>query len=265
MPRILKAATVFIDRENKVQIKADIIPPLPETAGAPDLSDSPDLPEISPEELAEDIVKKAEDEANVIILRAEMDAAAILKKARDEAAVFKADSEARAAEDAQRIREESYQEAYQKGVDEATAVGDSIKAEAQSVLQAAIQEKEETLLAIEPDAVNLIIDIVDKLLGAAVKVNPAVVVSLIRQGFAGATLSGQISIRVSEADYEQTSIYKEELMAAVGGTVEPEIVKDLSLGPTECIIDTPFGGIDVSLRPQFEALRENLIFLLEHP
>ena len=253
MSRILKAANVFIDQDNKVHIKVEELP-LPEQAEAQ-----------LPEEAAENIIKKAEDEAAYLIRRAEMEAAALLEKARAEAASYKADVKARVEEEAQRIREQSHQEAYQKGMDEAISEGNAIKTEAQSIRDAAIKERDETRLAIEPDAVNLIINIIDKLLGNAIRVNPAVVVSLIRKGFAGSTLSGQITIRVSDIEFEHVLARKDELMAAAGGTAELEIVKDLSLSPTDCIIDTPFGGIDVSLTPQFEALRENLIFLLEHP
>ena len=172
--------------------------------------------------------------------------------------------------EARRIYEENRQEGYQKGMEEAKAEGDAIKEEAQGVLDSAIREREETRQAVEPDAVNLIINIVDKLLGNSVKINPALVVTLIRQGFAGATLHGQVTIRVSENDYQETVAHRDEIvaaasgMAAGGGTAEIEIVRDLSLGPTDCIIDTPFGGIDVSLTPQFEALKEHLLFLLEH-
>jgi len=259
LSRVLKARDVVVDADNKVHIKVEAYrPPFEE-------SDDDIPPELTAEEIARELLGKAEYEAAGVRERAEVDAQAIKIKAEQDAAAYKARVEAQADAEAQMLREQSQEEGYSQGMAEANAVGEQIRAEAQQVLDDAIQERDEMRLALEPDAVGLIIDIVAKLLGDTVVINPAVIISLIRQGFAGSTLSGKISVRVSESDYEHAEAGRDELMAAIGGTAELEIVKDLSLGAMDCVIETPFGGIDVSLTPQFEALRENLIYLLEHP
>jgi flagellar biosynthesis/type III secretory pathway protein FliH len=40
-------------------------------------------------------------------------------------------------------------------------------------------------------------------------------------------------------------------------------VKDLSLNPTDCIIETPYGNIDCSLERQMQDLIENLYYIYE--
>lgn len=260
MPKIFKASTVYIDQDNKVQIKADV--DVPESMKI--VEETIDITSGDPEELAGNIVENAKNEAAAILGKAIKDSEAMLKKAEKDSEILMAETRIRLEEEGRQIREENRNEGFRKGMDEAEAVGVTIKGEAQSVLNAAVQERNEMREALEPDAVNLIINIVEKLLGDAVKVNPAVIVSLIRKGFAETTLTGQVVIRVSEADYPRVMDSMEELMAAAGGTAELEVVKDLSLGSADCIIDTPFGGIDVSLTPQFESLKENLIFLMEH-
>ena len=255
MPRVLKAAEVYVDQDNTVQIKANFFPAVETDAEETPVGESP-----------ADILKRAESEADFIMRRADVESGEIMEKAEKEAERIVLMAEARMEEEASKLYEENRKNGYQQGIDEATAEGERIRAEAQSVLEAAIQERDETRAAIEPDAVNLIINISEKLLGNTVRLNPAVVVALIRQGFAGvSSLTGQVTIRVSEDDYTEVLAYKEELTAAAGGLAEVEVVRDLSLGKADCVIDTPFGGIDVSLTPQFEALKENLIFLLEHP
>jgi len=52
------------------------------------------------------------------------------------------------------------------------------------------------------------------------------------------------------------------LLAAVEGGAEVEIVKDLSLGKAECIIETPYGSVDCSLEGQIEQMRESLMMIL---
>ena len=283
LPRVLKAASVYIDQDNMVQIKADI--PLgiklAEAKGGPlpddspfgvELSEASDVADSTPEEIAQDIVQRAQDQAKDMIEQAKKEASTTISKAQAEAEALVLEATARMEEEGARIREESRNEGHQQGMDQAAAEGNAIRAEAQKVLDDAVRERDEMRLALEPDAVNLIINIVEKLLGDIVRINPAVIVSLIRMGFGGATMSSQsgqagnrVMIRVSEADYLEAVGHMEEIKAAAGGVVEIEIVKDTSLSQADCIIDTPYGGIDVSLGPQFEALKENLIFLLEHP
>jgi len=266
LPRVIKAGTVYIDQDSTVQIKTEAIKPIlppPEIVEAEE--EAVDLTEARQAQAATDVLKSADEEAAAVLRRADMELQAIIAKAQNEADTLKADAEARIEEEARRIREEAHQEAYQKGMDEARAEGNAIRAEAERIRAEAIREQTETRLALEPEAVRLIVNIVEKLVGSAVEINPALVVSLIRKGFAGATLSGQVVVRVSDNDYKHVMDHQEEILALTGGMAQVEIVRDPSLGLTDCVIDTPFGGIDVSLTPQLEALRENLIFLLEHP
>lgn len=260
LPRVLKAAEVYIDQDNTVQIKA----PAPVIAGPEETETEIETENEIFEKAPEDLIKKAEEEAAFILRKAEIESQNMLTKAKEEAAFLTEETRIRLEEEKHQIHEESRQEGYTQGIEEATAKGNDIKAEAQAVLDDAVRERDETLKAIEPAAVNLIIDILEKLLGNAVKINPAVIVALIRKGFADANLSGQVTVRVSESDYPEVMACKEELIGAIGGTAEIEIVRDLSLEPTNCIIDTPFGGIDVSLTSQFEALKADLLFLLQN-
>jgi flagellar assembly protein FliH len=132
------------------------------------------------------------------------------------------------------------------------------------MLELAQMDCDEMRTSVEPEAVNLIIDITRKLLGEAIEIDPSLVAELIRNGFAGTTFKGPVAVRVSPAAYEAVAEHKEELIAAAGGNAELEIVKDLSLTePADAVIDTEIGGIDVGLDTQFNAISEDLISLLE--
>ena len=255
MPRVLKAAEVHVDNEKTVRIKS--LNPLRIEEEQPE-------EESALAERPEDIIQRARDEADVILRNAEIKSRSLVSNAQENAAVLIAEAKAHMEAEAFKLLNEKRQEGYQQGLVDSTAEGDAIKDEAQKVLENAIAERDAARLDLEPDAVKLIISIVEKLIQGAVEINPALVVSLIRMGFADInSLSGQVTVRVSENDYEEATAHKEEIAAAAGGTAEIEIVRDLSLAVAECIIDTPFGGIDVSLAPQFEALKENLLFLLK--
>lgn len=229
---------------------------LDEMAGADD--------EITPEEQVRRIVEKARGEAAEITRAARADAEEALTKTQQDIDLMTREANFQLEENRRRVLEENRVKGYQEGYSKAEAAGEAIKAEAQSVLDAAYREQEEVRQALEPDAVHLIIGITDKLLGDAVDVNPGVVTALIRAGFAGATLStkGEVTVRVSAQDYEEVAAHKDEIMAMVGGSAELSIVQDISLNATDCLIDTPYGRIDCSLAPQYKALRENLVYLL---
>ena len=256
MSSILKAANVFIDLDNAVHIKGAVIKPtLPEVIE----------PVEEPSKLAEDIVQRAKEEADCIVKQADIESKNLIANAKQEVDSIITEIKAINEKEALIMYEKSRQNGHQEGIEQAVAEANAIKAEAQNHLDETMRKMEEMRLSLEPDAVNLIINIVEKLLGDAVNLNPAVVVSLIRRGFAEADVSGQVTVRVSDVDYLEVVARKEDLMAEAGGLVEIEIVRDLSLSSTDCVIDTSFGGIDVSLKPQFEAIRENLIFLLGRP
>ncbi|MCL2398202.1 MAG: FliH/SctL family protein [Defluviitaleaceae bacterium] len=261
MPRVLKAATVYVDQENKVQIKNAVIKPkLPEVIEEM----LPEVSDVAPEEQAQDIVQQAHDDAAFILGQAEKEYEELITKGQKEVENLIVEAQSRMEEEGRRIREECKIEGYQEGIDSALEEATAIRTEAKTLLADTVKTCDQTRLDIEPDVVNLIINIVEKLLANAVNINPSVVVALIRAGFDSTTLSGQVVVRVSDNDYVSVMEYKEELTAVAKGAANVEIVRDVSLKSTECIIDTPYGGIDVSLTPQFESLRENLIYLLEH-
>jgi flagellar assembly protein FliH len=261
LPRVIKAATVYVDLENKVQIKNEAIKmKLPEVVE----EILPEVSEVAPEEQAQNIVQQARDEAALILSQADKEYEEMTARGQEEVENLIAEAQTRMEEEGQRLREQCKAEGYQEGIDSALNEATAIKTEAKEILDNTLQTCDQMRLDVEPDAVKLILDIAEKLLADTVKINSAVVVSLIRAGFANTTLSGQVVVKVSDEDYDAVAEYKEELKANAKGASEVEIVRDLSLKATECIIETPFGGIDVSLWPQFESLRENLIYLLEH-
>lgn len=262
MPKILKAEQVYIDEDNIVTIKSTIdLPPIEREQAIVD-------DELPLEQTAEDLLASAKTEADLLLKRTSAESEKILKTAEKEAERIIAECKAKMEAESLLLYEEKRQEGYNKGIDDATDEAARIKNEAQDVLDTAHKDATDIKKAVEPEAVNLIINIIEKLIGDTVKINPAVVVSLIRKGFEGSTVSsqgGQIIVRVSGDDYDDVFAYKNDIEAMAGGLSEVEIVRDLSLSKTDCVIDTPFGGIDVSLTPQLESLKENLIFLMEHP
>lgn len=247
MPNILKAGAVTVDNE-KVNIEVGPVAAvyIPEASFVPEAEE-----EESPEEKAHHILQKAEHDADQLRRKAAGEAASIIEDAKKQATA-----------ESQAIKEQARSDGYQEGLQKATSEGEAIKAQANKVLEDARRERAETEASLEPDMVDLINKIVAKLLDDTIRINPGVIINLIRQGLAGATLTGNIFVHVSQYDFEEVTENKEALLAMTDGSVKLEIIRDLSLNRMDCVIETPFGNIDCSLTQQSDALRENLNYIL---
>jgi len=256
--KILKAATVKVDNDNKVVI--DVSAQLQYTPTDNDnLTDNNDESVVESNKIAQvnqTVAKK--------IRQAELQAEEIIANAKKIASEEQESIRATAETEAVRLMEEYRDIGYKEGMDLAISEGNTIKEEANEILKAAESEKKQMQENLEPEMVDLIIKITEKLLGNATNINPKVIINLIKQGLSSTVITGDVMIYVSADDLEQVQKHKEELMTLTDGSVNLEIVKDLSLNPMDCIIGTPFGDIDCSLGQQFESLRANLTYILNN-
>ena len=247
--RIYKRGVLNVETESKYVIE---VYPQSELDDTDEQSD-PEKKEKDAQKSASRIIRHAERQAEEIKSNA-------LKAAAEKQEAIKKNAEAEAA----KIFSESRDMGYKKGMDVATDEGEAIKAEARQILADAKAEREEMQKNLEPEIVGMIIGITEKLLGNIAEVNPAIILNLIKQGFATASISGSVTVYVSADDYDLVVDKKEELMSLTDGSVKLEITKDLSLSPLDCVIETPMGDIDCSLGQQFESLRANLTYILNN-
>lgn len=247
--KVFKAASVNIENGNVVHLENDdsigILPPADEE----DAYDGA-VQELSRDEAA-DIISQAESDAKNMAANAINESKKILQEAQDQAQSL-----------AEAIKQEAYDAGYREGLDSGKQEGETIIAEAQAVLQGAHDERAQILGSIEGDMLDLIIGITHKLIGDIADTNPQIITSLIKQGMAGATLSGNIVIHVSPEDYDEALANKEMLKSMTSPSVTIDINNDVSLQQYDCIIETPYGVIDSSLGQQFEGLRRDLYLIL---
>lgn len=204
-------------------------------------------------ETEDDVLNNARNEAEVILSEAKGNARIILEEAKREASVIKVTTE-----------DQARKEGYEKGYNEGVLSAEQIRKSASDELESAQFEKQEMLAKVEPEVVELIVSIVDKLLPKVAKFNRGTVVNLIKQGLEGATIKSSVTVHVSKEDYETTVAQKDEIAESLETSVTLEIVADPALMANDCIIETAFGNIDCSLDAQYNTLRENLYYILEN-
>ena len=246
--RILKAERIKVDEFNRVTIE---VPAIEEESNVS--ADAEDDAEAQAMNAAARIVNTAQMQANEILSRARMEALETQAK-------IEAETQAEAA----KLLKETEESAYNQGMAKAKAEGDKIIAEANKILTDAKNQRQFLQETLEPDIVKLIIGISDKLIGNAKNLNPKTITYLVRQGFGIGQITGDIKILVSPDDFEMVVQSKDELLAFTDGSANLDIVKDLSLNPLDCVIETSMGHIDCSLDGQYSALKDNLTYLLQN-
>ena len=201
----------------------------------------------------EDILSAAQAEAEAIIGQAKKNAEFIMADVRQQADKIREENIAAA-------QEEGFKKGYGDGVKSAeelmkTAEGELAKAQA---------VRENALKELEGELIGLVLGISKKLLGDSVQINRQVVLNLIKMGLSDTTAVGDITIRVSAGDYELVVKNKEDIVQNASSGSKVEIMKDASLEPGGCIIETPFGNIDCGIGEQFEALKQSFHYICEH-
>ncbi|MDR1705575.1 MAG: hypothetical protein LBS19_12935 [Clostridiales bacterium] len=159
------------------------------------------------------------------------------------------------------IMEEARQAGYESGITQGRKDGELLRTQALEVLDDAQKQRAEMIAGVEGELVQLVMDISEKLLRNKAAFSPQLILCLIKAALSETTTSEDITVRVSEDDYDGVLENKEELMKMVGGGAKLEIVKDMALGKSDCVIETAYGYIDSSLDQQLSALREQIYFI----
>lgn len=258
MSKILKAPSIIIDNENKINIDVPTF--------SKDINLDFDYSLEENESLDEDnyidekdsideeiILANAKNKADNIIKEAELEAEKIIEEAKIEAENIKMET-----------FEESKKNGYNIGLEEAYAEVEGMKNATENEYNEALKQREIIIDSIEEDMVNLMEKILNKILGDSVNINPKVILSLIKQGLSKNTVSGDVFIHISKDDYDCALEEKETIISFTDGNTNIELIKDFSLNKGDCIIETPFGNIDCSLDQQFQNLKDNLYYILEN-
>jgi len=240
-----------LDRDNAVVINVNDASEFEAHDLLDDTDPGEDETPISPQEEAAQILEEARLEAEQIINDAKAagiaEQANLRREAKSEIAV---------------LLEQTKTQGYEEGMSIAMQEGDAIRAQARQILMEAEAARQEMQERLEPEMVDLIIGITNKLIGNAMALTPNLVLALVRKGMQSATITGDIKIYVSPDDFDNVIANKDEISAMADSSVKIEIVKDANLAAMDCVIETPFGNIDCSLGQQLEAITQNITYLL---
>ncbi len=159
--------------------------------------------------------------------------------------------------------EEGYKEGYKIGHQEGREQADNIIKEAMDIKNKNIVTREEIAKELEPEIINMIITIYEKIIGDRIK-EEDFIIDLVKKGISSLDPTDELTIIVSKDDYEKVLENKEQILAGASFINKLNIKYDINFKQRDCIFEMDKGSIDLSLDDQLEELKKTILKILDN-
>lgn len=249
LSKIFKASRVILDENAFVlKNKEEVI----ENHNAQERDTDPDFSDLSNERRPDDSVEQAKQEAEAILEEADAEADLKLKNAEMSSESIISDAYDQAKGIMERAKQDGYKDGFDSGLAESQKVGNEIIEQAETIKQAWLTEREAVFKSAEKEMIDLVLEVVEKLLNHHVETDVSLIESLIKMGIQRVSRTEQLTIRVSTDDYNQAISVKPIILAMSDKIDAIEIKRDPSLQNGSCMIDADSGSVDSGIWTQFE-------------
>ena len=205
----------------------------------------------APSEDTSALLGKAQEEAAEIVSAAKQQADTIVKEALEQAENSK-----------KNVLEEARMNGYREGINRANKEVEQLKAELarkEKELETHYRAQYDTM---ESDLVETITGIYEHIFHVDLSSQRELLVHLIAATMRKSDSSRSFIIHVSKEDYPFVSMQKKQLQAGVAGVNSSvEIIEDMTLAKSECLIEADGGIFDCGLGTQLEELGKKLKLL----
>jgi flagellar assembly protein FliH len=204
------------------------------------------------DESTENILREAKFEAERTVEEARNIAKKIIDDANNEIDYLKKIEEEKA-------RKIGYEEGLIKGYEE----NRSIIAKSEEIKHNMENLFLETVNSMEEEIVKLVLHISEKILNFEMDNNRAYIISLIENTLKKSNDREDLTIRVSNEDYDYINDNEKLIYKEVEGIKNINILMDTTLSKGSCIVETKYGFIDNSINKQLEKIRENFYEIIK--
>lgn len=168
-------------------------------------------------------------------------------------------------------REEGYAEGRAEGYADGRAAGEAEFEAARSgwrqdveALMARIEADRQSLWRdAEPQMVNFVFDIAQKVVKDEAVINRDVAVSVVRNALRRVIDTRKVRVRVSLEDLETVRAAREDLATLVDGIENLEVIADRRVSPGGTVVETGAGTIDARIETQFSEIETLLAELTD--
>lgn len=222
------------------------------------------------QEEADQIVKKAEDaafaevkrqsdQAQVIKTQADAMAANIKKEAEAQAAKIVAEAEAERDRIVAEAKKEGYDAGYEDGYVNGTKESERLIDRLHNVLDAVMKRREEILNETEYQIVELVVLMARKVVKIISENQKTVIMNNVLQALKKVKGRGDVTIRVNLVDAKLTSDHINDFISRVEAVKGITVVEDTTIEKGGCIVETDFGAIDARISSQLAELEQKII------
>jgi flagellar assembly protein FliH len=203
------------------------------------------------EALQADILARAEVRAGETLSRARAAADEITRQATIESEQIKQQAHRGAFEQGSR---EGYAQGYREGKAKAEEEEVAIRSEAREVLEQAEKIRRRTLEALEQEVIGLAREIAEGLLLAELSLNPETVLNVVVEALRLVADRLNVILYVNPAEAELVENKTDELKSLLPARAELQVIKDASILPGGCKIETEQGRVDATMEKRREEL-----------
>ena len=208
------------------------------------------------------VIKAERPDTDRILQQAKDEAAALVAKAKEQADVIVAEAMEQAANSKKNVLEEARMNGYREGINRANKEAEKLKADfaaRQKELEAQYEEQFENM---EADLVDVITDIYEHIFHVELRSYREILVHLIMTTMRKVEGSRNFIVHVSKDDYPFVSMQKKQIVAGIAvSSKSVDIVEDLTLAKSECIIEADGGIFECGLGTQLKELNKKLRLL----
>ncbi len=205
--------------------------------------------------VVDQMINSAKEEAAAIIVEAKMVAEQSVNEANQQV---------------DRIKQQAYDDAYQKGQQDGYIQGkqsglDEMQMKicdaaekAQHMLATGEKEAKEMILAAERQIIEIALAVASRILACQIEENPMIVLPIVKKALEKVRDQEQIVLRVSAEDFEVVVQAKQDFQNIVGREQALTISVDRTIERGSCIVDTSYGLVDAKIDTQFDAIKKAL-------
>ncbi|MCS7244488.1 MAG: FliH/SctL family protein [Candidatus Calescibacterium sp.] len=197
-------------------------------------------------------IKEIENMKGAVLNEAQKQAEMIIKKAIEEAQIK-----------AKEILEQSYNQGFQQGLEDAHKKLENEYQKKISELQQEINSifniRKKLVKDFEKEIVELVFDVAEKIIAKKIEEDSSVVVSYLADLLTKVERSKSITIWVNPDELEDVKIFKENFKYLLEDVENLNIAPDQRISKGGCIIETNFGKIDSRISTKFDVLKEILL------
>ncbi len=197
-----------------------------------------------------------------VLQKAKEEAEAILSQAKEEAQQMLSDAKVQSEELFNQAKETGAQEGYEAGYaqikEELETEYTKRQEELEQLKQRLLEEHNQKLQDLEPKLLDVILTVVERVFHIQFKDKKEILLYLIGNTIANIEGCKSFRIRVGNEQKSFLEYHKDEILDRIGHDMSIEIVSDLSLEGSQCIIETDTGIFDCSLGVQLENLIKDL-------